>query len=141
MLVHKRALDKKVNPGDIDHVCGGIHSNESVEQAALRETQEETGVEPSKLEVVLRGVNKYNRYRTLLTGESNNEPRAVDPSEVEWVRFLSLDELKTKKESGEFSFVDEFFEETSLAIQYREQNEARRTELKTLDGNPFKKLQ
>ena len=129
ILVHKRGMSKKVNPGDIDHICGGVHSSESVEQAASRETLEEAGIEPDKLEVVLKGVNKYNRYRTLLIGESTKEPKVMDSTEVEWVRFIHPDELKTKMNSGEFTFVDEFFEDTALAVQQRETNEVRRAKL------------
>lgn len=138
ILVHKRGMSKKVNPGDIDHICGGVHSNESVEQAASRETLEEAGIEPDKLKVVLKGVNKYNRYRTLLIGESTKEPKVMDPGEVEWVRFIHPDELKAKMSSGEFTFVDEFFEDTALAVQQRELNEAKREKLRQSNEKSLK---
>jgi len=116
MLVHKRAQTKRVNPGDIDHICGGVMSGETPEVAAAREAVEETGVKPLNLKIVSQGVNKYNRYRYLLLGESNDEPGGVDPAEVEWVRFIHPDELRMKLSSGELTFVDEFFEDTELAI-------------------------
>jgi hypothetical protein len=47
---------------------------------------------------------------------SPNPAGEVNPAEVEWVRFIHPDELKTKLNSGEFTFVDEFFEDTELAI-------------------------
>jgi len=117
ILVHQRAKTKKVNPGDIDHVCGGVMSGETPEEAAARETMEETGVKPGNLRVITQGINKYNRFRYLLAGESNDTPGLTDPAEVEWVRFISLDELREKQHSGEFTFVDEFFEDTELSIQ------------------------
>lgn len=129
ILVHKRSMSKKVNPGDIDHICGGVHSDESAEQAASRETWEEAGIEPTKLEVVLKGVNRYNRYRTLLIGESADEPKVMDSTEVEWVRFIHPDELKAKMSSEELTFVDEFFEDTALAMQQREVNEIKSAKL------------
>ena len=40
----------------------------------------------------------------------------VDPSEAEWVRFIHPNELKLKSTTGKLTFVDEFFEETNLAL-------------------------
>ena len=116
ILVHKRAMTKKVNPGDIDHICGGIMSGETPEIAAVREAKEETGIEPYKLRVVAKGINKYNRFSYLLVGRADGEPGSVDPNEVEWVRFIDLTELKRKNGTGELTFVDEFFEDTKLAM-------------------------
>lgn len=116
VLVHKRAKTKKVNPGDIDHICGGVMSGETAIAAAEREAFEETGLKPKNLKVVTQGINKYNRYRYLLVGESNEDPDAKASAEVEWVRFIHPEELKAKHLSGEFTFVDEFFEDTALAI-------------------------
>lgn len=115
ILVQKRAQTKKTNPGYIDHVCGGITSGETPEEAAVRESIEETGIHPFNLMEVTKGINKYNRYRYLLVGESDSKPGQINPSEVEWVRFVTLGELKEKELSGEFIFVEEFFEETELA--------------------------
>ena len=117
ILVQKRAQTKQVNPGDVDLVCGGILSGETPEEAFIRESQEETGVRPGSLMVIAKGVNKYNRYRYLVIGESNDEHIQADPNEVEWVQFIHPDELRQKYESGELTFVDEFFEDTNLAIQ------------------------
>jgi mutator protein MutT len=119
ILVHKRSQLKKVNPGDIDHVCGGIVSGETPEQAFSRESMEETGIQPFNIKAVARGINKYNRYRYLLIGESEDEPKGFDSSEADWARFIRLDELKAKKDSGEYTFVDEFFEDTQLALKYK----------------------
>lgn len=117
VLVHKRARTKKVNPGDIDHICGGVMSGETPEQAAVRESTEETGVTPIDLRIVVKGVNKYNRFRYLLVGHSDDEPLSVNTSEVEWVAFMHPDILKVKQASGEFTFVDEFFQDTDVAIE------------------------
>ena len=67
--------------------------------------------------MITKGINKYNRFRYLLAGESNDTPERLDPSEVEWVRFISLNDLKEKHQSGEWGFVEEFFEDTELALQ------------------------
>jgi 8-oxo-dGTP pyrophosphatase MutT (NUDIX family) len=115
ILVHQRAKTKKINPGDIDHVCGGVISGETPEMAARREADEETGIKPKNLKVITQGINIYNRFRYLLVGESNDTPKQ-DSVEAEWAGFISLDELREKQRSG-VTFVDEFFEDTELAIR------------------------
>ncbi len=119
ILVHKRAQTKIVNPGDIDHVCGGIKSGEQPQEAVLREAGEETRTTPQNLSIVLRGVNRYNRYRYLFAGETNDEPGPADPEEVEWIRFIHPDELKEKFNSREFTFVDDFFDDIELALAHK----------------------
>ena len=118
ILVQKRALAKKVNPGDIDLICGGIRSGETPEEAAIREAIEETGIAPTDLQIIAQGVNNYNRYRYLLIGNSSEDPNIFNPEEVEWVRFIHLDELRAKSDSKEFTYVNEFFEVIELAKKY-----------------------
>ncbi len=119
ILVHRRAQTKEVNPGDIDHVCGGVKSGEKPEEALVREADEETATKPQNLRIILQGVNTYSRYRYLFVGEFDGEPEQGDPTEVEWVRFIDPDELREKLNTGEFTFVDEFFEDTEMATQNR----------------------
>lgn len=118
VLVHERAATKKVNPGDIDHVCGGILAGETPERAAVREAEEEVGVTLANLRMVRKGVNSYNRYCYLLVGKSDQEPAAqLDPSEVAWAAYYEPSELAAANESGKLSFVDGFFEDMELAKQ------------------------
>jgi 8-oxo-dGTP pyrophosphatase MutT (NUDIX family) len=115
VLVHARSRKKKVNPGDIDHVCGGIVSGETPIEAAMREAYEETGVKPTNLRIVTEGVNEYNRYRYLLIGEAEDEPTVQDADEVEWTDYIHVKELYYKSRSGELTFVDGFFQDIELA--------------------------
>lgn len=115
VLVHKRANTKKVNPGCIDHVCGGIKSGEIPVEAVKRESLEETTLIPSNLKLLRQGVNKYNRYCFLYVGEANGIPNETNPNEVEWVKFISIDELREKSISKEFYFVHDFFEDLEWA--------------------------
>jgi len=110
ILVHKRSMHKRVNPGDIDHVCGGIYSGETPEDAVDREAREEGGVTIANAKIIQAGVNEYNRYRYLILAESDDEPEPtlLDSTEVEWAAFYSLEELEHKRDSGEFTFVDGF---------------------------------
>ena len=117
VLVHKRAQSKKVNPGHIDHVCGAVISGETIEEAVKREALEETGLCPDNLQMITHGINKYNRYRYLMAEETGSNPGKVDPTEVEWVQFLHIDELKAKLSTGVFPFVEDFFEDMALALE------------------------
>jgi len=115
VLVHQRAKTKRVNPGDIDHVCGGILSGETPEDAAIREAKEEVGIKPDKLEIVRQGINTYGRYCYLLSGFSEAQPGSeLNPLEVEWAAYYPVETLQAKNESGEFTFVDGFFEDIEL---------------------------
>lgn len=132
ILVQRRALHKKVNPGDVDHVCGGVMSGETPEEATIREALEETGISPIDIHIIEQRVNTYNRYRYLMLGRSSDPVKATDPKEVEWARFMQLDELRAKQSSGELTFVDDFFEDTQMALHVLESADilgARRKEL------------
>ena len=112
ILVHQRAKTKKVNGGDVDHVCGGILSGESPEEAVLREAREEVGAQPKNLELVRKGINPYGRYCFLISGLSDDLPSdELDPGEVEWANYMSLEELRDKQLNGELTFVHGFFED------------------------------
>ena len=112
LLVHQRAKTKKVNPGDIDHVCGGILSGETPEIAAIREALEEVGVAPKNLEIVRQGVNSYGRYCHLLRADSDELPSSeLDSSEVAWAKYLTIEELITRRDDGTLTFVDGFFDD------------------------------
>ena len=115
-MVQKRSLNDEVEPGCIGHICGAIRSGESNIEAAIRETEEETGKKPSDLILIQQGVNGYNRYRHLVTGQVQGETNADSP-EVEWVDFFPLDELNAQYKSGANLFVHEFFEDAELAIK------------------------
>lgn len=115
-LVHQRALSKKVNPGDMDHVCGAMTAGESPDAAAAREALEEGGVHISNAKIVHAGVSEYGRWRYLLTAMTGDEPNAalIDPTEVAHVGFYTLEFLRQKQASGELTFVDGFFEDIAL---------------------------
>jgi 8-oxo-dGTP pyrophosphatase MutT (NUDIX family) len=110
-------MTKSSEKGKIDHVCGSVISGETPEEAAIRESKEETGIDPNNVRIVDKGLNKYNRYRYLLVGKTDCLPGKFDPNEVEWVKFISLEKLRKDETSGEFKFVGEFFEDTEIAIR------------------------
>jgi ADP-ribose pyrophosphatase YjhB (NUDIX family) len=92
-------------------------AGENPEAAARREAQEEVGVTPANLHVVRRDVNSYGRYCYLLTGQTDEQPTSkLDPREVAWATYASIEELHAKKESGELTFVNDFFEDLEFAL-------------------------
>ncbi len=119
ILVHERAATKQVNPGDVDHVCGGLLVGETPNLAAAREAKEELGVTVNGLRIIQQGVNPYNRYCYLLVGRTDDSPgdAELDPSEVAWAACYKPDELVEASESGRFTFVDGFFEDMQLALE------------------------
>jgi 8-oxo-dGTP pyrophosphatase MutT (NUDIX family) len=119
ILAQRRALSKSTAAGEIDHVCGAVLSGELPDQTADREGWEETGLVPHDLSLVDKGVNSYDRFRYLFAGRADGEPKVQDSNEVEWVRFMTLAELRAKQQSGEFKFVNEFFDEVELVMNRR----------------------
>lgn len=122
VLVHRRALTKRNNPGDIDVVCGAMNSEDATpEIAAIREAQEETGVTPMNVRIVRRGLNEYGHYRYLLVGTSDAVPSVTDSNEVMWVRYFDLAELQRRRslpesDADRLTFVDGFFEDIDFAL-------------------------
>ena len=117
-LVHKRSHEKRVDPGKIDHVCGGMYSGHSIEETVIREAEEEGGVRISAMSVMRQGVNEYNRYCYLVLASTDDEPNmaVLDPSEVEWAAFYSQEELLQKQASHEYEFVKGFFEDMAYVL-------------------------
>jgi isopentenyldiphosphate isomerase len=117
-LVHQRSLKKKVNPGDIDHVCGGMYAGETPEDATAREATEEGGVQVTEARVVHAGINEYNRWRYLVAAYTDDTPdiSLTDPDEVAAVGFYSYEDLRAKQQTGEFTFVDGFFEDIDIVV-------------------------
>lgn len=119
VLVHRRGVNKKVDPEKYDHICGGLMSGETPEEAAAREGFEETGVTLKNIRRVHSGINEYDRWRHLLVAEAEGEPNISNTGEVMWVGYCEIDELRQRHEAGE-GFVDGFFEDIELALSYHE---------------------
>src|SRR5690606_3235567 len=52
LLLTKRSSDLRHHPGQISFPGGKIEANEQSQQAALRETHEETGIAPKQLQLI-----------------------------------------------------------------------------------------
>ncbi len=109
VLVHERAEQKRFS-GEIDHVCGAISTGEEPETAMIREIKEEVGVVPTSLEIVRKGVNVYGYYCYLFAAYSDEiPPTDLNPTEVAWADYVSVEDLRQNQKSGAMKFVEDFF--------------------------------
>jgi 8-oxo-dGTP pyrophosphatase MutT (NUDIX family) len=117
LLVSRRAAEKAVASGQINHVCGAVKSDESPLAAAVREAREETGIVISNAVLVEQGLNAYQRYRYLFGAVIDQSPDSsgVRDSEVDWLAFRSVEDLHIAQRSGDSSFVLDFFEDLDMA--------------------------
>ena len=113
LLVQKRSLQKDTNPGKWDTSVGGhVAPGEPPEVAARRETKEELGIEPVKLEPAYQYLSQSERetefVRTFAT--LHEGPFKLDKVEVETVKFQTLEKIESELASGDFTpqFCDEF---------------------------------
>ena len=141
ILVHERSNDKTVDPGLIDHVCGGVQAGETPEQAARREAYEETGLELDELHLVSQSVNSYNRFKHLFLGRANGKPRP-EPGEANWSDWRTPFALRSAQQSKVLGFVGHFAEDTDNALEKLRQlsEDSRKSGLTKLIGGAISKL-
>lgn len=110
ILISQRALDMDSDAGLWGpSVSGKIESDESPEQAVVREAQEELGVDPAKISVQhlhtgshlhLDGeVREMDFFYTRVSKQHTRSFR-LEPREVAAVRWMSLDDLQNKFETN-----------------------------------------
>lgn len=116
ILVHRRAKGKRF-AGCLDHVYGAVDSGEELEEAVRREITEELEVEPQRIVKVREGVNPYDYYLTLFAVITDDSPRDdFNPREVEWAGHLSVGELESGRDSGNYQFTKNFFIDLDAAL-------------------------
>ena len=113
LLLQKRSQQKDTNPGKWDTSVGGhVAPGEQPDVAARRETNEELGIDPGKLELAYQYIWKSDyeselvrTYATLHEG-----PFTYDTKEVETGEFWTLEKIENELTSGHFTpqFCDEF---------------------------------
>ena len=124
LLIQKRSNKKNDRPGFFDASVGAqVLSGESYLEAALREAEEELGVENLKL----RKICKYKSFsdrqreiRVLFTANSDG-PFKIDKREVASVKFYDIDEIK-KKIDEKIKFTTGFKISFRLYMKLEEKN-------------------
>jgi 8-oxo-dGTP diphosphatase len=115
VLLGLRAPSKKVWPNHWDTVGGHVEAGESLEQALVRETQEEVGVTPTAFKLIatvrerrpdLYGDALHHVYA--VTGWRGGEPANVcdEHSELRWFDIDEMRELKNIVDADYASFAE-----------------------------------
>jgi isopentenyldiphosphate isomerase len=115
IYLQKRANNKEVQPNKWDTSVGGhIQSGESVEQALVREAEEELGIKNVNFQPLYRYVMK-NDYESELVYTFRlkyNGPIKVNKEEIAFGRFWKIKEIK--KNLGKGIFTPNFEQEFQL---------------------------
>ncbi len=106
LYLQKRVMTKKIQPGKWDTAVGGhVDYGESVEEALLRETREELGIQDFESEFLLSyefrstvETELVYVYKSLYDGEFN-----LNPIEISEGRFWSWNEIKENIGKGVFT--------------------------------------
>lgn len=110
MLIHLRSDDKEEFPSVwTSSASGHVSAGEDYNVAAQREVLEELGVSVS-LSLVLKVAacpQTCNEFTQLYSAVSD-DPIQFDPSEIQQIRWVEMDDLKTEIERTPFSFSPAF---------------------------------
>lgn len=103
ILLQKRSSSKRTNPGKWG-ICGGkIDANESVLEAAVRETKEEIGVELEKEDLKFLSrkiVEKIHFTVYYIYQEVDISQCTLQVEEVEELKYVKIDELEELDNEG-----------------------------------------
>lgn len=113
LLLQKRSAHKDTQPGKWDTSVGGhVQPGEKPEAAAARETREELGVPPLRIDFAYQYLWRsafeselVRTYATLFEG-----PFQPNPEEIDEARFWSVPEIKARLPDSLFTpqFIEEF---------------------------------
>ena len=106
LYLQRRSKEKIIQPGKWDTSVGGhLETGESYEQAAYRETLEELGFTPQKIDFLFSfkvrnsiEAENINTYRTMFDG-----PIAPHPEEIEDGRYWGIEEIYNALNTGVFT--------------------------------------
>lgn len=131
LLLQKRAAIKKLYPNRWSLTAGHIDQGENPVKGALRETEEELGIQNLKVKdfeaLAVEKVsdksgeiiNNIYDYIYLLKTDLKEDEFILQESEVAQVKYFSIDEVKNigqNKEKYENAFTKRFFEESFWRI-------------------------
>ncbi|MFI3307804.1 MAG: NUDIX domain-containing protein [Mycoplasmatota bacterium] len=116
ILLQKRSLNKRFNPGKWGACSGHVEATETLKEAALRELNEELGlkVDEKKLisffqrEIVIKEKNSHITYFYCIYSNLSEQYYKIQPEELSEVKYFSIDTVikHIKENSNKFTFDD-----------------------------------
>ncbi len=106
ILLQKRSLKSDIEAGKWDAaVAGHIHFGEGIEQAVIRESQEEINFKPDFLDLLEKRVFKAPTSTALMFVFITQTEQQIIPNkkEVEDARFFTYDQMKVLQNEGKIS--------------------------------------
>lgn len=129
ILMQKRSMKKKKNPGLWSKTGGHVEYKEEPIQAIKREVYEEIGLKINDYEWIELFKNdkekeKYFSYGYIIFTNLKEDEFVLQNEEVDLVKYFSIEELEQNKTNPDFTFyrwdIDGFNKQMSLLKKYRD---------------------
>lgn len=111
VLLQKRALTKKRNPGKWAKTGGQIDKGESADHAIFREVKEELGIEIPKEQIKVVNIkknetNKHFSYNYIFVVDYKIEECTVQKEEVDEIKYVAIEEIEeaARRKDNNYTF-------------------------------------
>lgn len=134
ILLQRRALTKKTNPGKWGKTGGHVDSGETTEAAIIREVKEELGIDVPKNQAHLIDIfkskdmnDKYFGYNYIFTVDYEINDYILQTEEVDQVKYVTIEEMEKIKRRNDNNYVfskwtdESFFAEMTKLKNKREE--------------------
>jgi ADP-ribose pyrophosphatase YjhB (NUDIX family) len=125
LAVHQRSWSTRTAAGNVDYVRGMVRAGEPVEVAASREVREELCIEITELALIHIDTRMNQRGRRghmwLFTAHSHQFVQPGVPGEVKWAQWVPLRQLSRWRDTGLYSFMEDFFPDVERVLKQEQQ--------------------
>lgn len=133
VLLQKRALTKKRNPGRWAKTGGQVDKGESVEDAIFREVKEELGIEIPKEQIKIVDIYKNNDknkrfgYNFIFVVNYKIKDYILQKEEVSEVKYVTIEDMELIKRNNDSNYTfcnwddEDFYREINLLKNKRKQ--------------------